>query len=222
MQVPRLATVAPSNFLKKVTTSCLGQCRGHALFPAVSPVNTWEAKGPNVSASPGVTQLLVPLVISRAARRGIASVQSTSSRRASEFDPGPQLALTENSAFAFTTSGQACVDFLFRVVPGMSQSEVLRLLRAAWNEDPLAATKLVMQLGDPRKGKSNRDNHQLCLLWLWRNFPSTVLANIRSGALSHHTCLKGLLDLLMYAAWDGEDYVSKDLAANPDRGRARN
>ena len=30
---------------------------------------------------------------------------------------------------------------------------------------------------------------------------------------------KGLLDLLMYAAWDDEDFVSMDLAAHPDRGR---
>ena len=41
---------------------------------------------------------------------------------------------------------------------GMSQTEVLRLLRAAWDEDPLSATKLVMQLGDPRPTASIRND----------------------------------------------------------------
>ena len=157
------------------------------------------------SRSPGILPLLLPLAMSRAARRSVACVQSTTARRTWEFDPGPELAMTENAALAYTSSRQACVDFLFQAVPGTRQKEVLRLLRAAWDEDPLTTTKLVMQLGDPRKGKANRDNHQLCLLWLWRHFPATVLANIRSGAISHHTCLKGLLDLLMYAA-SGVDF----------------
>ena len=41
---------------------------------------------------------------------------------------------------------------------------------------------------------------RLCLLWLWRHFPASVKENVGSGALAEHTCLKGLLDLLMYAA----------------------
>ncbi|CAE7339090.1 unnamed protein product [Symbiodinium necroappetens] len=220
MQVPRLAAVPSSLLRKAATPSSLCHSRTTLPVPIIPRIPDFGT-GDAGSSAPSVMQLLVPLAVGRAARRGIAAIQpstSHSSSRISEIDPGPQLASTENGAMAFATSGQACVDFLFRVVPGMKQKELLRLLRSAWNEDPLTATKLVMQLGDPRQGKSNRDNHQLCLLWLWRNFPATVLANIRSGALSHHTCMKGMLDLLMYAAWDAEDFLSKDLAAHPDRG----
>eukprot|EP00439_Symbiodinium_sp_Y106_P082864 s746_g22.t1 len=221
MQVPRLAAV-PSSLLRKAAIP--SPCHSRAALPVIAvpripDFGTGDASAG--SSTPSVLQLLVPLAVGRAAQRGIAAIPprtAQSSSRVSEIDPGPQLASTENGAVAFATSGQACVDFLFRVVPGMKQKELLRLLRSAWNEDPLTATKLVMQLGDPRQGKSNRDNHQLCLLWLWRNFPATVLANIRSGAFTHHTCLKGMLDLLMYAAWDAEDFLSKDLAAHPDRG----
>ncbi|CAJ1460378.1 unnamed protein product [Effrenium voratum] len=42
--------------------------------------------------------------------------------------------------------------------------------------------------------------------------------NIQSGALTHHTCAKGLLDLLMYAAWDDAKFVETDLEAFPLRG----
>ena len=57
---------------------------------------------------------------------------------------------------------------------------------------------------------------RLSLLWLWRHFPKTVLGNMQ--ALQHHGCLKGLLDLLMYAAWDHERYVETDLEDFPRRG----
>ena len=57
---------------------------------------------------------------------------------------------------------------------------------------------------------------RLSLLWLWRHFPLTTLANLR--ALQLHGCLKGLLDLLMYACWDQERFVETDLAEFPRRG----
>lgn len=131
---------------------------------------------------------------------------------------GSRTAFTENGAVALDSSGEACVDFLFTVVPGISRDALYTALRNAWDEDPLATMKLLLQLGDPREGKSDRDNHQLCLLWIWRHFPATALANIRSGALAGHTCLKGLLDLLMYAAWDDETFVERDLEEFPRRG----
>lgn len=152
---------------------------------------------------------LLPLAMPQSLRRVTAMARSEGQLH---------LALTENRAVALETSGEACVDFLFLVVPGIKRDHLFSLLRAAWNEDPLCTMKLVLQLGDPRWGKSDRDNHQLCLLWLWRHFPASVKENVGSGALAEHTCLKGLLDLLMYAAWDDEKFIHLDLEEFPQRG----
>lgn len=169
-------------------------------------------QGPEKPPRPRWPLMLLPLAVPRSLRRVTAMA-------AMERSEGQvHLALTENRAVALETSGEACVDFLFLVVPGINRDRLFSLLRAAWNEDPLCTMKLVFQLGDPRWGKSDRDNHQLCLLWLWRHFPASVRANVGSGALAEHTCLKGLLDLLMYASWDDEKFVHLDLEEFPQRG----
>mmetsp|Transcript_27869 Transcript_27869/g.64744 ORF Transcript_27869/g.64744 Transcript_27869/m.64744 type:complete len:779 (-) Transcript_27869:91-2427(-) len=179
-----------------------------------APLDSMAASKRIQAAPPySLLQIVLPVCMGLS-RRGISTVhQHVRAHRMPAL-----IAFTENQAVSLATSGHGCLDFWFRVNPSMAQSEVLSLLRIAWDEDPVSTIKLVMQLGDPRRGKSNRDNHQICLLWLWRHFPATVLENIESGAFEHHTCLKGLLDLLMYAAWDDEDFITKDLQAHPDRG----
>lgn len=47
-----------------------------------------------------------------------------------------------------------------RVRPVGPKDALYTALRNAWDEDPLATMKLLLQLGDPREGKSDRDNHQ--------------------------------------------------------------
>ncbi|CAI5516162.1 unnamed protein product [Closterium sp. Naga37s-1] len=58
----------------------------------------------------------------------------------------PERGLTENLADTYVSSGSACVDFLFHVLPLTERDDAQRRLAAAWAEDPATALRLVMQL----------------------------------------------------------------------------
>uniref|UniRef100_J3LA67 Uncharacterized protein n=1 Tax=Oryza brachyantha TaxID=4533 RepID=J3LA67_ORYBR len=57
--------------------------------------------------------------------------------------PTPRKALTENLSPTFVSSGNACLDFFFHVVPGTPPASVASLLAAAWGADPATALRLV-------------------------------------------------------------------------------
>ena len=103
----------------------------------------------------------------------------------------------EKGALAFSTSGSRVLDLFFELVPHVEPAEVDRLLDAAWRENAADTLKLIFQTGNARAndgGKMDRENFYLCLMWLWRRHPDTLLLNLR--AIPAHACLKDLLELL--------------------------
>lgn len=81
------------------------------------------------------------------------------------------------------SSRSRIVDFLFKVTPKTSHSQVARsklesLLKEAWEEDAELCVRLVFHLGAARRGKQDRWNFYDAAEWLWRTSPATVLKNL--------------------------------------------
>ncbi|GAB5364280.1 hypothetical protein AAMO2058_000956200 [Amorphochlora amoebiformis] len=106
------------------------------------------------------------------------------------------LTRTENMAVTWRSTKSPCLDFFFDTLPNVHEDEVFGMLKKAWNENPHTALKLIFQLGDVRMGKCDRRNYYRSLLWLFRNYPKTFLKNAQY--IPRHTCLKCLLNMLMY------------------------
>ena len=92
----------------------------------------------------------------------------------------PPLGLTENNSATFLKSGNACLDFFFKVVPDIDKGGLESLLQEAWGEDALMALKLIFQLRGVRgTGKSDKTNFYAAALWLHKYHPKTLIANAR-------------------------------------------
>ncbi|XP_040376284.1 uncharacterized protein LOC102702727 [Oryza brachyantha] len=109
--------------------------------------------------------------------------------------PTPRKALTENLSPTFVSSGNACLDFFFHVVPGTPPASVASLLAAAWGADPATALRLVANLRGVRgNGKSDREGFYAAALWLHGHHPATLALNAASVAAFGY--LKDLPELL--------------------------
>uniref|UniRef100_A0A0D3F1J5 TROVE domain-containing protein n=1 Tax=Oryza barthii TaxID=65489 RepID=A0A0D3F1J5_9ORYZ len=109
--------------------------------------------------------------------------------------PAPRKALTENLSPTFVSSGDACLDFFFHVVPGTPSAAVASLLAAAWGADPATALRLVANLRGVRgTGKSDREGFYAAALWLHSHHPATLALNAASVAAFGY--LKDLPELL--------------------------
>uniref|UniRef100_A0A0D9VCY4 TROVE domain-containing protein n=1 Tax=Leersia perrieri TaxID=77586 RepID=A0A0D9VCY4_9ORYZ len=109
--------------------------------------------------------------------------------------PPPRKSLTENLSPTFVSSGDACLDFFFHVVPGTPSASVSSLLAAAWAADPSTALRLVANLRGVRgTGKSDREGFYAAALWLHQHHPSTLALNAASVAAFGY--LKDLPELL--------------------------
>ncbi|GAB5364281.1 hypothetical protein AAMO2058_000956300 [Amorphochlora amoebiformis] len=126
------------------------------------------------------------------------------------------LTRTENMAVSWRSTKSACLDFFFDTLPDVHEDEVFDMLERAWNEDPQITLKLIFQLGDVRKGKGDRTNYYRSLMWLFRNYPKTFLKN--AHYIPRHTCLKCLLNMLMYILHEDSNLMSNDLNKFPNRG----
>ncbi|CAI5465054.1 unnamed protein product [Closterium sp. Yama58-4] len=117
----------------------------------------------------------------------------------------PERGLTENFAHTYVSSGNACVDFLFHVLPQTERNDAHRRLKAAWAEDPATALRLVMQLRAVRgTGKSDRSSFFHCVTWLYQNHPRTLIQNL--WLVPEFGCFKDLLEIVRLAlAEEGVD-----------------
>ena len=90
-----------------------------------------------------------------------------------------EMTMTENSAGAWTTTGDKCLDFFGTVVRSTSVATVLAGFLAAWNEDPEKAIKLLLNLRDVRGGKGEKKLALVLMYALscWK--PLTYLANLQ-------------------------------------------
>jgi len=111
----------------------------------------------------------------------------------------------ENMELVHASNSSALVAFFFEAVPGIGADGLEELLESAFKENPMIALRLLFNLGSVRKhaaGKADRENFQLALLWLWRNWPETYLLNV--GCIAKFTSLKELLNSAMFILYEGE------------------
>lgn len=108
----------------------------------------------------------------------------------------PQKILTENESPTYAYTGDPCVDLFFHVVPKTPVEVVLCLLATSWRSEPLTTLKLICNLRDIRgKGKSDKTNFHVALLWLYKHHPETLLRNLPKAA-AHFGCIKDMPELL--------------------------
>jgi hypothetical protein len=110
------------------------------------------------------------------------------------------LVLGDNGACGLNSSGSKVLDLFFQLVPHVEQEHAERLLEAAWEENSLDTLKIIFQTGNARQdegGKMDRPNFYMCLLWLWREKPETLLLNV--DKIAAHGCLKDLLEIVTIA-----------------------
>ena len=108
---------------------------------------------------------------------------------------------TENGAAALKSTGNAVYD-LFAAGAAYrtrSDSDILNLFIAAWNENPELALKCLFYLRDIRGGQGERRFFRVCMKWLAANEPKVYLKNL--GNISE------------YGRWDDMIYT---MDASPD------
>ncbi|CAI5488199.1 unnamed protein product [Closterium sp. Naga37s-1] len=121
----------------------------------------------------------------------------------------PERGLTENHAHTYVSSGSACVDFLFHVLPQTERNGAHRRLEAAWAEDPATALRLVMQLRAVRgTGKSDRSSFFHCVTWLYQHHPRTLLENL--WLVPEFGCFKDLLEIVRLALAEEGVYSNEE------------
>jgi hypothetical protein len=124
---------------------------------------------------------------------------------------GPRMTLTENNSATYASSGNACLDLFFQVVPNTPPERVRQLVTVAWAHDPLTALKLVANLRGVRgTGKSDKEGFYAAALWMHERHPKTLACNL--PALAEFGYLKDFPELL-YRLIHGPD-VRKLAKAN--------
>ncbi|KAH9329153.1 hypothetical protein KI387_001261 [Taxus chinensis] len=128
--------------------------------------------------------------------------------------PPPAMGRTENNSPTFLSSGDACLDFFFHVVPHTPSKKLVALLESAWNKDPLTALKLVRQLRGVRgTGKSDRNGFYTAAYWMHCNHPHTLAANVRSfGEFGY---LKDLPEVLLRVLKDHKNVRKRRIQRKP-------
>ncbi|CAI5498208.1 unnamed protein product [Closterium sp. Naga37s-1] len=189
----------PTTFLPgplPVDTSHILQCPTSALpflqeLRARWPVNENDPskKLPQLQAMPSAEHA------DNATRLKIAGDATRDDMKTDSVASEPERGLTENHAHTYVSSGSACVDFLFHVLPQTERDGAHRQLEAAWAEDPATALRLVMQLRAVRgTGKSDRSSFFHCVTWLYQHHPRTLVQNL--WLVPEFGCFKDLLEIV--------------------------
>ncbi|XP_068307162.1 uncharacterized protein [Pyrus communis] len=95
----------------------------------------------------------------------------------------PPMGFTENGSGTFRSSGNACLDLFFQVVPSTPASYINQQLPLAWAHDALTTLKLICNLRGVRgTGKSDKEGFYTAAFWLHKNHPKTLACNLASFA----------------------------------------
>ncbi|RCV30578.1 hypothetical protein SEVIR_6G117100v4 [Setaria viridis] len=99
-------------------------------------------------------------------------------------------------SLAYASSGDPCVDFFFKVVPGAtSGADMAALLDVAWSRDAHAALRFVCHLRGVRGlGKGDREGFYAAALWMHARHPKTLAGNL--ATFTRFGCLKDLPEIL--------------------------
>lgn len=90
------------------------------------------------------------------------------------------VAFTENEALAFRTTKSALLDFFATggALRSRDPQSIIAAFQAAFEEDPLLATKAVFYFRDVRGGQGERHIPRVLLRWLAEEHPEVVRANL--------------------------------------------
>ncbi|CAN6717546.1 unnamed protein product [Malus baccata var. baccata] len=95
----------------------------------------------------------------------------------------PPMGFTENGSGTFLSSGNACLDLFFQIVPSTPASYTNQQLPLAWAHDALTTLKLICNLRGVRgTGKSDKEGFYTAAFWLHKNHPKTLACNLASFA----------------------------------------
>ncbi|KAM1398269.1 hypothetical protein ACFX2I_015736 [Malus domestica] len=93
------------------------------------------------------------------------------------------MGFTENGSGTFLSSGNACLDLFFQIVPSTPASYINQQLPLAWAHDALTTLKLICNLRGVRgTGKSDKEGFYTAAFWLHKNHPKTLACNLASFA----------------------------------------
>lgn len=88
--------------------------------------------------------------------------------------------LTENGAFAYSTTGQTLIDLFAQIgaLRPRTEREIADKFAMAFSADHTLATKMMFYAGNIRGGLGERRTFRVCLRWLAINHPEIVKNNI--------------------------------------------
>ncbi|KAI1153440.1 hypothetical protein F4825DRAFT_415209 [Nemania diffusa] len=87
--------------------------------------------------------------------------------------------LTENADIAYRSTTSPIVDLFSEMEEVTSSDRLLKLLDAAWEEDPLATLKIIFNARSIHLGKASRTTFYRCAGWLAKHHPLTLIVNLR-------------------------------------------
>lgn len=92
---------------------------------------------------------------------------------------------TENGAVALKSTLSKCVDAfgLLGSMKDSSESQIVKVFSAAFNEDSKTAIKMLFYIRDIRSGQGARRVFRICLKWLAEHHPEYVIQNFDNIAL---------------------------------------
>ncbi|KAI1316441.1 hypothetical protein EDD11_010004 [Mortierella claussenii] len=122
---------------------------------------------------------------------------------------------TNNGAPTYESTGDARLDFFFEVLKGTERETVQRLVRASWASNPLDTLRLIFQLRSILHGKGEREEFYICMEFLKKEHPKTLLYNLRF--IPDHGYWKDLLNYLVFEV--REDPTDFSLTTRPGRRR---
>ena len=105
------------------------------------------------------------------------------------------MALTENSDKAYSTSGNQCLDFFTRITRGASFDDYIESFNKVWQEDKESAIKLLMNLRDVRNGKGEKLIPVVLLVYLKKCIPEVAYKALLTKMV-HYGYWKDLLKII--------------------------
>lgn len=84
---------------------------------------------------------------------------------------------TENQAETYVTSDGPRIGFFFKLLEDTDENGTISLLERSWNYNGLDSLRLIAYLRDIRNGKGIKFQYYVCLYWMYKHHPQTLLHN---------------------------------------------
>ncbi|KAG0004107.1 hypothetical protein BGZ65_000927 [Modicella reniformis] len=138
-------------------------------------------------------------------------LKDAESKTGTDTEDDANMTITENGAPTFASTGDARLDFFFEVLQGTDPETIRRLVRTSWVSYPLDTLRLIFQLRSILHGKGEREGFYVCLEFLRKEHPRTLIYNLRF--VPDHGYWKDLLNWLVFEVRD--DLTNHHLSSLP-------